>query len=337
MSDLVFRVLVGLLPVVIFLVALVYLDSYKLIHLRHILTTIAIGGAVACVSYYANGVLIGQFEMAGSTYSRYIAPLVEEFGKALFLVYLIRSNKIGFLVDAAIYGFAVGTGFALIENIYYLNLLSDAHISVWIVRGAGTAVMHGGATAIFAIVAKALSERREIPRIVTYLPGFIVAWSIHSVFNHFFLSPVISTVGVLLVLPPLCIIVFLRSEKSLEDWLNVGFDTDTELLELINSGQLATSHVGLYLNSLKERFDGMILADLLCYLTIRVELSLRAKGLLLMIESGFEVKLDEATRSKFEELKYLENSIGKTGRLALAPFLHMSGKELWQLYMLENQ
>lgn len=337
MSDLVSRVLVGLFPVVIFLFALVYLDSYKLIHLRHILAAIAIGGAVAGVSYYVNVGLMGRIDTNASNYSRYISPWVEELGKALFLVYLIRSNKIGFLVDAAIYGFAVGAGFSLVENIYYLNLLPDAHISVWVVRGAGTAVMHGGATAIFAVVTKALSERREIPRIVTYLPGFAIAWSIHSVFNHFFLSPVMSTFGVLLVLPPLCVLVFMRSEKSLENWLNVGFDTDTELLALINSGRLATSHVGLYLNSLKERFDGMVLADLLCYLRIRVELSLRAKGLLLMIESGFDAKLDQATRAKFEELKYLENSIGRTGKLALSPFLRVSGKELWQLYMLENQ
>ena len=192
-------------------------------------------------------------------------------------------------------------------------------------------------TAIFGIVAKALSERREVPRIVTYLPGFVVAWTIHSVFNHFFLEPVLSTLGVLVILPALIFAVFSRSEKSLQDWLNVGFDTDTELLELIHSGRLATSHVGIYLNSLKGRFEGIVLADLLCYLRIRVELSLRAKGLLLMIESGFAVKLDEATRSKFEELKFLEKSIGKTGKLALAPLLHVSGKDLWQLYMLENQ
>jgi len=337
MNDLILRVLVGLLPVVVFLFALVYLDSYKLIHLRRILVAIVLGGLVAAASYFVNVALISRLSLDGATYSRYIAPLVEELGKALFLVYLIRSNKVGFLVDAAIYGFAVGAGFALVENIYYLKLLTDADLVVWMVRGAGTAIMHGGATAIFGIVAKALSERREVPRIVTYVPGFLIAWTIHSVFNHFFLSPVQSTLGVLVILPPLIFLVFSRSEKSLEDWLNVGFDTDTELLELINSGELATSRVGIYLNSLKGRFEDLVLADLLCYLRIRVELSLRAKGLLLMIESGFDVKLDEETRSKFEELKFLENSIGKTGKLALSPFLHVSGKELWQLYMLENQ
>ena len=36
------------------------------------------------------------------------------------------------------------------------------------------------------------------------------------------------------------------------------------------------------------------------------------------------------------ELKYLEDSIGKTGVLAMKPFLHMTRKDLWQLYVLED-
>jgi len=44
--------------------------------------------------------------------------------------------------------------------------------------------------------------------------------------------------------------------------------------------------------------------------------------------------VDEATREKFTEMRYLEKSIGRTGILALAPMLHMSHKDLWQLYML---
>ena len=337
MNDLVARILVGLLPVIVFLFTLVYLDTYKLIQLRRILATIVVGGLVAAVGYFVNTVLMTRLGMDGTAYSRYLAPLVEELGKALFLVYLIRTDKVGFLVDAAIYGFAIGTGFALVENVYYLNLLADSEIGVWIVRGAGTAIMHGGVTATFGIVGKALSERDEIPRVVTYLPGLLLAWTIHSVFNHFFLSPILSTLGVLVVLPVLIFAVFIRSEKILKDWLNIGFDTDAELLELIDSGRLSSSHVGLYLNSLKGRFEGVVLADLLCYLRIRTELALRGKGMLLMAESGFEFELDEATREKFEELKFLEKSIGKTGKLALAPLLHGSGKDLWQLYVLEKQ
>jgi hypothetical protein len=43
---------------------------------------------------------------------------------------------------------------------------------------------------------------------------------------------------------------------------------------------------------------------------------------------------DRETRAKLEEMKYLEKSIGPTGKLAIRPFLQMSRKDLWQFYVL---
>ena len=58
--------------------------------------------------------------------SRYIAPIIEESAKAALLVALIASGRVGFLADAAVQGFAIGTGFALFENIWYLQTLPHA-------------------------------------------------------------------------------------------------------------------------------------------------------------------------------------------------------------------
>ena len=333
-ANLLTHALLGLLPVICFLGGLVYLDSYRLVGIRWILGTIAGGGLIAGSSYFLNGWLIGLFDLEFTTYSRYLAPFIEEVLKGVIILVLIRLHRIGFLVDAAIFGFAVGAGFGVVENMYYLQLMPDTGTGVWIVRGFGTAIMHGGATAIFAVAGRALISQRKDLGAAAWLPGLVIAAVIHSVFNHFFLSPILTTLGVLIFLPLIMTVVFQQSEKSVEDWLDVGFDADTELLELINSGELSESHVGEYLHTLKERFAGPIVADLLCYLRIHVELALRAKGLLMMRDSGFEVTADEETRAKLEEMKFLEKSIGKTGKLALKPFLHMSRKDLWQFYIL---
>jgi hypothetical protein len=106
------------------------------------------------------------------------------------------------------------------------------------------------------------------------------------------------------------------------------------MLDLINSGRLSDSPVGAYLHTLKDKFKGTVLADILCFLRLYTELALRAKGILMMRESGFDVPIDDETRAKFEEMRYLERSIGRTGLIALQPVLHMSHKDLWQLYML---
>ena len=95
------------------------------------------------------------------------------------------------------------------------------------------------------------------------------------------------------------------------DWLGTGFDADAEMLALINSGQLSgLADRAAICTTLKDKFQGPVVADLLCYLRLHTELALRAKGMLMMRENGFDVPVDEATREKFAELRYLEKSIG---------------------------
>ena len=115
------RAPVGLLPVVAFLAALMYFDSYKLVGLRIVVATIFVGAAAAGLCYVINDAALHRLSVDFITYSRYVSPVIEETIKALTIVYLIRSQRIAFLVDAAIYGFAVGTGFAVVENLYYLS------------------------------------------------------------------------------------------------------------------------------------------------------------------------------------------------------------------------
>ncbi|MEP7058753.1 MAG: PrsW family glutamic-type intramembrane protease, partial [Caldimonas sp.] len=307
--------LVGLLPVLGFLAALLYLDSYKLVKLRAVITIVACGALVAGVSYLINGYALALVRIDMTHFSRYVAPIIEELLKGLVIVALIRSHRIGFLVDAAIFGFAVGTGFATVENLYFLHLVPDAGVGTWIVRGLGTAIMHGGATAIFAVISLAMLEREPKAAVRGLIPGFGLAVVLHSAFNHLLVSPKLATLAIVVVLPPLLYAVFQRSEKAVGDWLGQGFDADTEMLELMNSGRLSDSPVGMYLNELKSKFRGAVVADLLCYLRLYTELALRAKGILMMNESGFEVAVDEETQAKFTEMRYLESSIGKTGLL----------------------
>ncbi len=326
--------LVGLLPVLAFLAALLYLDSYKLTSLRAVIAIVICGAMVAGISYVANAFVLGLVRIELGHFSRYVAPVTEELLKGLVIVALIRTHRIGFLVDAAIFGFAVGTGFAMVENLYYLRLIPDAGMGTWIVRGFGTAIMHGGATAIFAVMGLAMMERAKHSQRVDLLPGFALAVALHSGYNHLSHEPRIATLATLIVLPPLFYYVFQRSEEAVGGWLGKGFDADTEMLELINSGKLSDSPVGQYLHTMKDKFHGPVVADLLCYLRIYTELALHAKGILMMRENGFDVGVDDATKAKFTEMKYLEESIGKTGLLAIQPMCHMSHKDLWQLYML---
>jgi RsiW-degrading membrane proteinase PrsW (M82 family) len=335
--DVLTRAPVGLLPVIIFLIVLVYMDSYKLVSLKAVLAVIFLGGLTAVAAMFVNGWLLDAFNVSIQTYSRYVAPFVEEGLKALVIVYLFRSNRIGFLVDSAIMGFAVGAGFALVENFQYLQIYSSASFAVWIVRGFGTAVMHGGVVAIFAIMSQSLTERQMKINPLYYLPGYLAAVFLHSIFNHFLVAPVLQTIGTLFILPPLLQIVFQRSARSLHQWLELDFDADAQLIDMINSGEFSESKIGKFLEDLKGKFEGPVLVDMLCYLRVYTELAIRAKAALIARENGLELPVGERTREKFEELRFLEQSIGKTGCLAMKPFLQLERKDLWQMHVIDRR
>jgi RsiW-degrading membrane proteinase PrsW (M82 family) len=324
---------VGILPVVLFLVGLIALDSYKLVRLRSVMWMLILGGGAALASYGLHTLLV-QRGLDVTLLARYVAPLSEETLKALPILFLLRRNRVGFLVDAAIRGFAIGAGFAAIENAQYFIVLDDHNPMLWAIRGFGTAIMHGGVTSMMAILAKQGSDRRGRSTIASWLPPLLLAVVVHSVFNHFLLTPQQAALLLLLTLPVVFVVVFRISQRATRAWLGVGFDTDSELLELMGSGRMAETRIGTYLESLRARFPPEMLVDMLCLIRLHLELSVKAKGILLAREAGFDVEPDQDSRDQLGELRHLQKTIGPTGSLALQPIFNMSSRDLWQVYLL---
>jgi RsiW-degrading membrane proteinase PrsW (M82 family) len=322
----------GFAPVTAFLAALVLLDSFKLVRRADVAKSLGGGVLAAAVSLVVNVAIVRYLGVSPEDLPRFIAPFVEETAKAATIFWLVRSGRLGFLVDSAIHGFALGAGFALLENFYYAQVMGTESLGLWVVRGLGTAVMHGTTTAIFAILGKGLTERHASLAVRWFLPGFAVALAIHVGFNHFILPPLVSTGLLLAVMPTVLGLVFERSERATRDWLGAGMDRDVEALEQILSGEVVETRVGQYLSELRSRLPGAVVADMLCILRVRLELSLRAKGMMMARAAGIDVPIDPSVRANLDEIRYLERSIGPTGLLALKPLLR--GRERWEQELL---
>ncbi len=327
--------LVSLLPVLVFLAVLLYMDSYKLVGLRTVAITLASGSAMAAIGWLISRALIDDELLSRMQYSLYLAPIVEELLKVAVVVVLVRRHRVGFLVDAAIAGFAVGTGFALIENLYYYHrVAAGAGLSTWIVRGFGTAIMHGGCTAIAAVFSMAMLERAARPDWRAFVPGLLLAIALHAAYNHLSRDPRLTTLAVLALA---LYAVFRRSEASMHDWLGQGFDSDVDLLQLLQTGEPADSPAGRHLQALRRRLKDALLADVMHYLHLYTELSMRAKGLLMMRANGFEVPAGAAVQASVRQLGELEQRIGKTGVRAVQPLLRTHQRDLWQLGLLSQR
>ncbi len=327
----------GFVPVVLFLLTLRVLDSYKLVNRGTLLGSLAVGALAAGLAFGTNRLLLHTLHADPLLLRHWFAPVVEESLKAAFVAWLIRTDRVGFTVDAAIAGFAVGAGFALTENFYYAGALRDTTLGLWLVRGLGTAIMHGSTTAVFAIVSKDLGERHSYAGAHLFLPGLLIAIAVHAGYNHLTWQPLLSTALLLVTMPLLLVTAFERSERATRDWLGSGLDGEVEMLEQILDGEVAGTRVGHYLESLRAHFPGLIVADMLCLLRIHLELSIRAKGLLIARSAGVEVPIGAQVRANLEELRFLERAIGPTGCLALLPLRRSSSRDLWQIMLLSRE
>lgn len=328
--------IVALLPVTAFLLLLFLFDSFKLVPRLMLIRALSTGAASALLAFVVHTWLFGLTGLDTRTFARDVAPFTEETLKAACLLYPLRRGQLGFLVDAAIVGFGVGAGFALVENVEYLHGLAEPRVWVWLVRGVGTAVMHASATAIVAVTAKALLERHPGRGWVVMLPGWVIAVALHATFNRALVSPLLAAAVLLLVVPLVVLAVFERSERLTREWVGDGLDLDVELLALMRSSHFGETRLGRYLAELQARFPGPVVADMFCLLQLELELGIRAKGMLMAREAGFEVPIDDQVRASLAERAYLHRTIGATGLVALRPLQVTSHRDEWHRYLLRH-
>jgi RsiW-degrading membrane proteinase PrsW (M82 family) len=323
----------ALLPVVGFLAVLFMMDSFKLVPIRAILAALVAGGVAALTALWLWSAL-GLDLRSGDAVSRYLAPVIEETLKAGVIIFLIVRGRAGFLVDAAVQGFAVGAGFALVENVTYLHAFGAAPLTLWLVRGLGTAMLHGGTTAIFAILSRGLADRYPRRPHVAFLPGLAAAIVVHSGFNHLPLPPVVLAAVVMLVLPLMILFVFDRSERATREWMGAGMDLDIEVLQLVASEHFTLTRFGQYLQELRSRFSGIVVADMYCLLRLELELSVHARAMIMAREAGLELAGDDDLDASLDERAYLQRSIGKVGLIALRPLQVTSDRDRWHRQLL---
>ena len=114
-----------------------------------------------------------------------IAPITEEILKSLAIVTFLR-KRITYFVDGAIYGFAGGIAFSVLENILYLarESRSGTLILIAILRVFSTCLMHGAAAALVGVAIGRLRYGRGAGRALSAVLGWVLAIGLHMGFNN---------------------------------------------------------------------------------------------------------------------------------------------------------
>lgn len=338
------KLAVALAPVIVLVVAFERLDVFRLVSTGTVIVYLLAGATLAALSYVSNAHVLDGLPIGFTDYSRYVAPVIEELMKALPIVALFAFDRVGFKLDAAIAGFALGAGFSVYENAYLVAIFPGANLGVWIVRGFGTAVMHGGATALFAVVSHEFSEHRahregrhERLHPWVFLPGLLVAIAIHSAFNHLPGDPLLAMFLAMLLIPLTLLVVFAKGGASAHDWLAHDHDGHAAMLAELRAGRFAETAEGRAVAALTRRLPPRIAGAVKRWMEVQLMLVLRAEEVLLAHERGEQVVVGDAEAAQFHQLDALSRQIGRAARHAIQPHLRFSRSDLYELHMLRHR
>jgi RsiW-degrading membrane proteinase PrsW (M82 family) len=329
---------VALVPVLIMLGVFIWLDAFKLMNLKEILVLLLLGGGCAIAAYPVSGRLIDVLPIGFSNYSRFVAPWIEEAIKAIVMIFLFRFNRIGYKLDAVISGFAIGAGFSVVENILYLIIYPEYGTGTWLVRGLGTAVMHGTTLAILASVAHELAERetREAAsdynfNLLWFVPGYLIAVAIHTAFNQFPDNPLIAMLGAMTVAPIALIGIFSFGTSEAQRWLATEYNQHKNQLATLAAGNWPDSEAGRRIAALAGRLDPESGKRVLRYWEVLTRLVVEAEETMIEEADGDVEMNRQEIRSHFAELDGLRRALGRSTFTALNALLPFSRNDYWEL------
>ena len=224
----------ALLPVVIYIFVVYKIDNFSLISVKNLLLQVFCGMVTALVCF-------GLFQLTGEM-------LADEHSD----------------YDSVICGAAVGGGFSILENIFYL-LLGDGITGIGTVlfRGLEVALIHMGCSAIVAAGLMLIVRLVERSRSRLGLKRSDIAMSVfllleapvlHVCHNAFHFNPLMQFIFVFGTMGGLLMWTYYYDVDMIHRWLDKGLDKQLSLLNAIKDGHLDDTPTGVFLESVKDAF-----------------------------------------------------------------------------------
>lgn len=159
-------------------------DLHKTVKFRRNIVTLVCGIAAYYAAAQINPAMVDAGWVTWGQVVRITAPIIEELLKSLILIYLVSRADFNYVVDGALYGFGVGIGFAIIENVEYVNGNIEIALALALARVFSTNLMHATSSGLIGTALafqRGISEKRH-GWLVT-LAGYLLAMVFHALFN----------------------------------------------------------------------------------------------------------------------------------------------------------
>ena len=188
----------------------------------------------------------------------FIAPIVEEIAKGVFLLYTATRREFDNITDGVVYGMAIGLGFGMTENFMYF--LGASNVSEWVLlvvmRTIFSAVMHAMATGTFGAFVGFTKFHIRILRWPLRSVGLFLAMGMHFFWNYSVSvnDPGAAYIGSLFIFLSFLVIIIVFQLSLLSESRLI----QKELSEEITSGLMPATHLQYLPYSSKRRLIGWL-------------------------------------------------------------------------------
>jgi len=310
------------------------LDLYKTGEFRTILMCLMAGVVAFEMASLINRTTINQGWLARMEVVRYSAPIVEEILKGLLLWYLVSRPKFTYFVEGAVYGFAAGIGFAVVENFQYIGSAGSAGFAVAASRVISTNLIHASTCGILGIALGLARFERGSRKIQFSAAGLLAAMLLHVGFNNM-VTRVNS--GLLLVYAASCglvgagVIAFLirRGLKEEKAWI----EEKLGMTDRVTSGEVAIvqrlEKAHELLKPLAERFGDKKAAQIERFLIIQARMGILRKSLDKLSDERMKRAVEDQIYKLRAEMDDSRRQVGSYAMLYLRHTIPENASPLW--------
>ena len=313
--PLVLPLLVAIGVPLVFLYAVRRLDLYASGGFGVVIRCFLWGFVAFLASYLVNGTALRWF--TGRAVRTVVAPVVEEIFKSMALAYYVRRPEFTYFVDGAIYGFATGTAFAIVEALFYLSHASlDGGMALSVNRAFSTSLMHGTTSALVGVAMGRFRFKKSPTRLLALVSGLGMAMALHLTFNWLVTTHDVTTLvlaGAMglglggLATVALLIRQGLREEKQ---WLreSLGLDVGVSAAESAVIQRLAD--LDELLAPITQHFGAEKRRQVEAFLRLQAQLGLKSKAQSLSQDARLAAQLGEQVAAMQREMDVLRRTVG---------------------------
>jgi RsiW-degrading membrane proteinase PrsW (M82 family) len=327
-------ILLATLTPLIFLYIIWSLEIYALARFKLLLVALGWGVVAFGIALAIQTVLLRAGILSLEQVTLISAPILEEVLKAALIIVLSARMWLRYAVDGTAYGFAIGTGFAIGENLLYINQNPGYSLDLTLARLLSTTLMHTFTTAVIGTVAGNniyLAWQARANRVIAALIGVVF---VHAVFNQIantqqgFLLLVMGTAigtgstGILILL----INQHLKTESQ---------SIERELSDTLSRGELAaTLHpeaIAATLAKHRAELDPKRARLIQEYITLQAQRAIFKRGQGLSRRPKFAKSLENQLQNVEQQLLALRSEIGLYTWIWLRTVVPSEESAMWTL------